>query len=98
MGVGDLSRCMINHVARSTILHHSQFQNIFQEAAARAYLRDRWPVDVFCTQPSTGTSFRRGHVRTIPTPCAVPEMINFTDSHRTLLAVARLHVRVPAAI
>ncbi|KAH9982555.1 hypothetical protein BGW80DRAFT_1263804 [Lactifluus volemus] len=49
---------MIHHVARSTILHHSQFQNIFQEAAARAYLRvqtHHLPVDVFCAQPTTGT-------------------------------------------
>jgi hypothetical protein len=92
---------MINHVARSTILHHSQFQNILQEAAARAYLRvqtHHLPVDVFGTRPSTGTSFRHGHVRTIPTPCAVLEMVDLTDSDRILLEVTHLHVRVPAAI
>ena len=31
--------CMINHVARSALSHHSPFLHIFQQAAARAYIR-----------------------------------------------------------
>jgi hypothetical protein len=32
-------RCMIHRVARSALSHHSPFLHIFQQAAARAYIR-----------------------------------------------------------
>lgn len=78
---------MLNHVARSAILHHPPFQTIFQEAAARAYSRvqtGRSPINVLRPGPSTEVSSRDIHVPIISIPCAVLRMIDFSRfSHST---------------
>ncbi|KAI0257473.1 hypothetical protein BJV78DRAFT_1163040 [Lactifluus subvellereus] len=88
---------MVNHVARLAILHHSPFQTIFQEAAARAYSRvqtSRSPINVLRAGPSTEISSRDSHVPIIPIPNRRPLCWRFCSN----LIVQRRHYssRAPA--
>lgn len=73
-------RCMVNYVARSALSYHSPFLHIFQQAAARAYIRVRCggsQANAFDT--GLGDSFSRASFDPISDPrCAFPRMIVFS--------------------
>jgi hypothetical protein len=79
-------RCMVNHVARLAVSHHSPFLLIFQEAAARAYLRVQCgssPANSNVGPTSNAPSRTSFGPTTNHLWCASPRMSIFFVSHST---------------
>jgi len=73
---------MVNNVARLALLHHSPFLHIFQDAAARAYIRVQCSSSSLHTGPRISTSANSFYFMNHPR-CALPRMTVFSDSQRT---------------
>jgi hypothetical protein len=77
-------RCMINHVARLAASYQSPFLHIFQDAAARAYLRVQCGSIPSNVGPSTYSPSRKSIDPTNHLRYALPWMLVFSVSQRTL--------------
>lgn len=79
------SKCMIHHVARSAVSYHSPFLHIFQNAAARAFIRVQCgtsPTNLFVTGSSTNTSSRESFEPITHPRCAFPRITVFPSFFR----------------